>query len=39
MKFLSVTLEFLGNLIYLTYMTFFENSDFDFEMLPFGSKE
>tara|TARA_Y100000590_G_scaffold470711_1_gene668237 strand:- start:89033 stop:89194 length:162 start_codon:yes stop_codon:yes gene_type:complete len=31
-------LEFLGNLFYLIYMTVFEKSEFDFEMIPFGQK-
>ncbi len=38
MKFLEKSLNFFFNLVYLTYMTFMENDDFDFELLPFGNK-
>jgi hypothetical protein len=38
MKFLRLLFGFITNLIYLTYMTFMEREDFDFEFLPFGNE-
>ncbi|MCO4755407.1 MAG: hypothetical protein KC478_13070 [Bacteriovoracaceae bacterium] len=39
MKILSLIYHFVVNIIYLTYMTFIEGKEFDFEMIPFGKKE
>jgi hypothetical protein len=38
MKFLGLLFGFTANLIYLSYMTFIERKDYDFEFLPFGQE-